>query len=539
MPATSVESGFATALDMARSACRRRQDAPLVHYFGTALTGGEVDAASDALAAALAARGVGQGDRVALYLQNVPQLPIGLIAAWKLGAIAVPVNPMLRERELADVLADSGATAIVSLEQLHEDVTRHALAGSAVRTAISSSPLDYLDAPPSMLSDIGRRPQADAEDFRALVAAHAGQRPPDVRVEPDDVATLVYTSGTTGPPKGAMNLHRNIAFASTVWRDWPGLRDDDVNLGLAPLFHITGLIAGLGVSLAAAAPLVLGYRFDPAATLELIARHRPTFTVAAITAYQALMRAPGFDAADFGSLRAAYTGGAPVAPAVAEAWRSATGVRLHNAYGLTESTSPLTLTPLGAEGRVDPASGALSVGVPVYDSRVEILGDDGAALPPGEIGEIVATGPQVVPGYWRKPDETAIALPDGRLRTGDVGYVDGDGWVYLVDRRKDLIIASGFKVWPREVEDVLYTHPAVREAAVVGVADAYRGETVKAYVSLKAGAEVTVEELVAHCKQRMAAYKYPREVEVVDELPKSPTGKILRRSLRARAATEA
>jgi len=179
------------------------------------------------------------------------------------------------------------------------------------------------------------------------------------------------------------------------------------------------------------------------------------------------------------------------------------------------------------------------VGVPVYDSRVEILGDDGAALPPGEIGEIVATGPQVVPGYWRKPDETAIALPDGRLRTGDVGYVDGDGWVYLVDRRKDLIIASGFKVWPREVEDVLYTHPAVREAAVVGVADAYRGETVKAYVSLKAGAEVTVEELVAHCKQRMAAYKYPREVEVVDELPKSPTGKILRRSLRARAATEA
>jgi len=390
-----------------------------------------------------------------------------------------------------------------------------------------------------MLSDIGRRPQADAEDFRALVGAHAGQRPPDVRVEPDDVATLVYTSGTTGPPKGAMNLHRNIAFASTVWRDWPGLRDDDVNLGLAPLFHITGLIAGLGVSLAAAAPLVLGYRFDPAATLELIARHRPTFTVAAITAYQALMRAPGFDAADFGSLRAAYTGGAPVAPAVAEAWRSATGVRLHNAYGLTESTSPLTLTPLGAEGRVDPASGALSVGVPVYDSRVEILGDDGAALPPGEIGEIVATGPQVVPGYWRKPDETAIALPDGRLRTGDVGYVDGDGWVYLVDRRKDLIIASGFKVWPREVEDVLYTHPAVREAAVVGVADAYRGETVKAYVSLKAGAEVTVEELVAHCKQRMAAYKYPREVEVVDELPKSPTGKILRRSLRARAATEA
>ena len=535
----SLPSGVATALDMARTACLRRLDEPLIHYFGTTLTGRDVATASDALASALAARGVGQGDRVALYLQNIPQFPIGVIAAWKLGAIAVPVNPMLRERELAHVLADSGATAIISLEHLHEDVTRHVLAGTAVRTAITTSPLDHLDERPGMLADVERRPQDSAEDFAELVAAHAGEHPERVHVRSGDVASLVYTSGTTGPPKGAMNLHRNVTFASTVWRDWPQLGEDDVNLVIAPLFHITGLIGGLGVSLAASAPLVLAYRFDPATTLELVARRRPTFTVAAITAYQALMRAPGFDATDFGCLRAAYTGGAPVAPAVAVAWRDATGVRLHNAYGLTETTSPLTLTPLGADGPVDPASGALSVGVPVYDSRVEILGDDGAALPSGEVGEIVASGPQVVPGYWRKPDETATALPDGRLRTGDVGYVDGDGWVYLVDRRKDLIIASGYKVWPREVEDILYTHTAVREAAVVGIPDEYRGETVKAYVCLRPGAGATPDDLIAHCRERMAAYKYPRTVELVDELPQSPAGKLLRRALRARTATEA
>ena len=225
--------------------------------------------------------------------------------------------------------------------------------------------------------------------------------------------------------------------------------------------HITGLVAGLGTSLAGAIPLVLGGRFEPQLTVELFARYRPTFTCAAITAYQALMRTDG----DFSSLRAAYSGGAPIAPAVADAWYERTGVRIHNAYGLTESTSPLTLVPLGAQAPVDPTSGALSVGVAVYDTKLEIVGE------PGEIGEIVASGPQIVPGYWNKPQETENALPGGRLHTGDVGFMDADGWVYLVDRSKDMIIASGYKVWPREVEDVLYTHPAVREVAVVGIPD--------------------------------------------------------------------
>jgi long-chain acyl-CoA synthetase len=478
---------------MAREACRRRADQPLLHYFDAALSGNEVAAASDALACHLAGRGVRAGDRVALYLQNVPAFPIALIAAWKLGAIAVPINPMLREREVAGILDDCGAKAAIALDSL----------------------ADRLPTLPVLLAT------SDAGTFAELPT---GEQPPAVSVAPGDVATLCYTSGTTGPPKGAMNTHANVIFTSRVWHDWPGLGEGDVNLALAPLFHITGLIAGVGASLYGALPLVLGHRFEPEATLELIARHRPTFTVAAITAFQALMRSPGFADADLSCLRAVYTGGAPVAPAVADAWREATGVALHDAYGLTETTSPLTLTPQGSRG---PAG---SVGVPVWETSVEILGDDGAVLGAGEVGEIVAAGPQVVPGYWGKPEETAHALPDGRLRTGDVGYLDEEGWLYIVDRRKDMIIASGYKVWPREVEDVLYTHPAVTEAAVVGVPDEYRGETVKAFVAVRSAVEP--DELIGFCRERMAAYKYPRLVEIVDELPKSATGKVLRRELR-------
>jgi long-chain acyl-CoA synthetase len=529
---SSVQTAGATGLEIARRACERRADTPLILYFTASITGARVAAESDALAAALADRGVSLGDRVALYLQNVPQMAIAVLAIWKLGAIVVTVNPMLREREVSGILADCGARVLICLEGLHGSVARHVVPGSEVQHVITTSPLDYLDDVPAVLASVERVGSSDTEDLGELIRAYAAAPAPVVGVSEDDVALLVYTSGTTGPPKGAMNLHRNVAFASSTFSRWPELTPADVNLVLAPMFHITGLIGGLGASLAAAAPMVLGYRFDPAATLDLIARYRPTFTVAAITAFSALMQAPGFAQADFTCLRAAFTGGAPVAPAVARAWVDATGVRLHSAYGLTETTSPLTLVPLGRDAPIDPATGTMSVGVPVFDSVVRVIDDTGSPVPPGDLGELVAEGPQVVPGYWGRPEETAHALPDGRLRTGDVGYIDGDGWVYLVDRLKDLIIASGYKIWPREVEDVLYSHPAVREAAVVGVPDSYRGETVKAYVSLVPGAEAGADELIDYCRERMAAYKYPRVVEIVDEMPKTASGKILRRALR-------
>jgi long-chain acyl-CoA synthetase len=293
------------------------------------------------------------------------------------------------------------------------------------------------------------------------------------------------------------------------------------------------------VSLLTGASVVLTYRFDPAVAIEAIRDERVTFTVGSITVFIALMNAPEADRSALVTLTKIYSGGAPIPPSTPVAFQDVFGHYIHNIYGLTETTSPSHAVPLGGQAPVDKASGALSVGVPVYSTIVRIVDEEGRDLPPGEIGELVTEGPQVVAGYWNKPEETARALPGGALHTGDVGYMDPAGWFYIVDRKKDQINVAGYKVWPREVEDVLYEHDAVREAAVVGVPDAYRGETVKAYVSLKAGAAATPEELAAHCKQRLAAYKYPRQVEIVAELPKTVTGKILRRELRARAAQEA
>jgi long-chain acyl-CoA synthetase len=311
----------------------------------------------------------------------------------------------------------------------------------------------------------------------------------------------------------------------------------DVNLGAAPLFHIAGLVVGLGGSLAVPMPLVLSGRFDAAETLRLIETHRVTFVLAAITAFTAMLGDPSFAMRDLSSLSKVASGGAPVPPAVVERWEEATGTYIHNGYGLTESTAGTHLTPRGRRSPIDPRSGVLSVGLPLPGTRVRVADASGGDAAPGGIGEVLLQCPQLARGYWRNPAETALAFSDGWLRTGDVGFVDDEGWLYLVDRKKDLIVASGYKVWPREVEDVLYEHPAVHECAVVGIADGYRGETVKAFVSAKPGTAVTTEELIAFSRERLAAYKYPRAVEILAELPKTPSGKILRRALRDGTAT--
>jgi long-chain acyl-CoA synthetase len=499
-----------SALAMFTATARRAPDRVAIHYRDEALSFGDLDALSGAFAAALAQRGVGRGDRIAVYLQNVPEYVVAVLAAWRLGAIAVSVNPMLKEREVRTLLDDCAPVVLVTLEELLDAVARDAVAGSSVRLVLT-----------------------DAQ-VRELAAEHAGQAPPDPGLGPDDVAFLTYTSGTTGPPKGAMNTHGNVAFTSQVYRDWVGLSEEDVILGVAPLFHITGLVAHIGVSLLTGAALVLFHRFDAATALALVERHRVTFTTGAITVFIALMEAQQAAGRDTSSLRTIVSGGAPIAPATVEAFERRFGVYIHNIYGLTETTSPSHCTPIGTRAPVDPASGALSVGVPVYGTVVRVVDEEGRELPAGEVGELVTSGPQVVPGYWGRPDESERAIPGGALHTGDVGFMDADGWFYVVDRKKDQINAAGYKVWPREVEDVLYGHPAVREVAVVGVPDAYRGETVKAFVSLRDGERVESEELIAFCRERMAAYKYPRQIEFVDELPRTASGKVLRRELRAR-----
>lgn len=272
--------------------------------------------------------------------------------------------------------------------------------------------------------------------------------------------------------------------------------------------------------------------------LDALAEHRPYYMIGPSTAYMALMNHPDVTAEHFASLELVYSGGAPLPSAVVETFRDRFGHYIRNGYGLTETTATATSVPSHLEAPVDESSGTLSVGIPTFDTVLRIADEDGADLPVGEVGEIVIEGPMVVPAYWNKPTETERGIPRGRLHTGDVGFMDSRGWFYVVDRKKDMISASGYKVWPREVEDVLYSHPAVREAAVVGVPDPYRGETVRAYVGLGDGRSATASELIDHCKQQLAAYKYPRRVEIVEELPKTTTGKILRRQLRDRAAEE-
>lgn len=531
----SIEPEYHTMLDMFLASAARAPGQVAVRYFDGELTIADLDLASDALAVTLAERGFRPGDRLAVFTQNNPGFLIGLLGAWKAGGAAVPVNAMNKGRELAYLLSDCGARALLCLDRLYGSVAREVIVSgqASVDTVITTSELDWQARNDDRVLQTPRLPAPDGVlDLLTVASGYAGRRPSVTLPGPGDVAVLTYTSGTTGQPKGAMNTHGTMVHGCYNFREWMGLTPADSVLGVAPLFHITGLVGHVGLSLLLPCPLVLTHRFQSAVMLDAVREHRPTFTVAAITALTRLAEEASRPAEDFSSLRVVYSGGAPIAPAVNEAFRARTGIYIHNIYGLTETNSPTHATPLGATAPVDPATGALSIGVPVFDTVSRILDDHGEEAPIGETGEIAISGPQVIPGYWNRPQESAAALPGGELRTGDVGFMDESGWFYLVDRKKDMINAAGYKVWPREVEDLLYTHPAVREVAVVGVPDPYRGETVKAFVSLCPGATATPEELIQYGKDTMADYKYPRIVEIVDELPKTPTGKILRRVLR-------
>jgi long-chain acyl-CoA synthetase len=525
-----------TVLTMFRGNVADAPDSPFLIYVDTVLTASEVDRMSDALAVALAEGGFARGDRLALYTQNVPQYVIALIAAWKLGGIAVAINPMLTPREIQKLVADCTPVAFLALSELYSDELSTMLAESSVRRVISTSALDWQRAgDPRVLPKRRIDAPAGTEDLKRLLAQHDGQIPDPIAIEPDEVAVITYTSGTTGAPKGAMNTHRNVATGGAAYRDWFGLDHQDVILAVAPLFHVTGLSGHIAVAIAARASLVLSYRFDVGVTLDMIRTHGTTFTVGAITVFIALANSSAATAAALSSLTKIASGGAPIPAATVDRFESRFGVYVHNVYGMTETTSPVLGVPMDARAPVGAETDALSVGVPLLSAQVRVVDESGAQVPAGQLGELAVRGPQIVPGYWCNEAETAAAIRDGWLLTGDVGYADADGWYYLVDRKKDMIVASGYKVWPREVEDVLYTNDAVLEAGVVGLPDPYRGETVKAYVSLREGFSMEPQELIDFCRLRMAAYKYPREVEIVDVIPKTATGKILRRSLRARS----
>ncbi len=521
-----------TALDVFNAAVARAGKRPFLEYFGATLSYSEVARMSDALAVGLMDRGFRQGDRFCAYLQNVPHFIIAMLGVWKAGGVFVPVNPMNQARELAVILDDCEPRAILAEPGLLERLDPGE-GGHRPDIILFADPSSGAGSPDARVIEAERRAGPEsAENIDALIASFGGQAPPLAALSPDDIATLIYTSGTTGRPKGAINLHRGIALGGKAARNSHEIAEFGTVLALAPLFHVTGVVLGIMATIDAAGLYVLRYRFHPDVMIDAIKRCRPQVATGSITAFIALMNAPSATREALASLTTPMSGGAPVPAAVVDAFEEKFGVSLRTGYGLTESSGPAFMEPLGEMRRVDPETGSLSVGklLPGYGAR--ILDDDGHELPAGEPGEVVLTGEAVSPGYWHDEAATAETMrPDG-LRTGDIGFFDRDGWLYLVDRKKDMIIAGGYKVWPREVEDVLYSHPAVREVAVVGAADAYRGETVRAVVSLKAGNAVSAGELIGFCRERLAAYKVPRIVDLVAELPKSQTGKILRREVR-------
>lgn len=530
----------ADALSMFRAAVSARPDGDALRYFDRCVSYAELDRLSDSLAVALAGRGFRRGDRLALYLQNQPAFPIATLAAWKLGGIVVTINPMNREFELAKLLDDAQPKALICLEGLRDEILPRLPAGTHRPTILlASGERDWQERDdPRLFGKLPSRSAGVQSDVLRAIAENAGAAPPVHTPQAADLAFIVYTSGTTGLPKGACISHDNLVRLAAAHQRWYALPPGTPLLCAAPLFHITGLAGHMNLAWGLAGPLVLCYRFDPGVVLDAIAEHKPRFSACAITAYIALMNQPNVDPAKLSSLETAASGGAPVPPSVAVQVEQKLGWRILNGYGLTETTAGVIIMPRAAGGRVDPVSGALSIGVPISDVDVWVAGDDGMRLGHDEIGEIVIDSPLVSPGYWEKPEETRNCMRADGFRTGDIGFMDKNGWFYIVDRKKDMINASGYKVWPREVEDVLYAHPAVREAAVVGVGDAYRGETVKAVLSLRSGQHASRDEIITWCRERLAAYKVPRVVEFIEELPKTNTGKILRRVLREKAAAE-
>jgi len=502
-------------------------------FYGREISFAELDGASDRFAAWLRGRGVGPGDRVALYLENCPQFAIAHFGALKVGAITVALNPMHKVHELGHELADSGARVVVAADAGRE-VVESVRDRTALDTAVLVSYRDYLPEeitlplPPSLLEEPPRRPHG-WEDFRPIVEGAATLRALEPRAR-HDTALIQYTSGTTGAPKGAELTHGNVTANCELIRAFFGIGAADVLLGVVPWFHITGMEVQLNLMAYTGATLVALHRFDVATALRAIQRYRCTVTTLIATINVAILNHESTPTYDLTSLRLCTSGGAPVPAEIARRWEATTGHPLVEGYGLTETTAPTHSNPPHR-----PRYGTVGVPLPYTGVRIVSLEDGVTEVASGESGEIAIRGPMVTKGYWGRPEATAEAIPDGWLRTGDIGRVDGEGYFTIEERKKDLIKASGYSVFPAEVEAIMYRHPAVAEVGVVGVPDPYRGEDVLAFVVRRPGATATERELVEWCRAEMAVYKAPRSVRFVPDLPKTGSGKIVKRALREQA----
>jgi len=530
-------------------AARDFPHAPALHFEGRTTSYAQLADQAWRLATALAGLGVGKGTRVGLILPNCPQAVIALFATLRLGATVVQNNPLYTERELAHQLGDAGVEVVVCLDLVYQKVK--ALRGrTAIREVIVTSVLDELPAIKRALAPYTKRGKAAGvaigrdEPVRRWreVLGSATARLPEAAVDPDrDLALLQYTGGTTGISKGVMLSHANLRANVEQVRAWfpdadPGR---EVMMAVLPFFHVYGLTVCLLLGVRLGAALVLLPRFNLDGVLAAIDRFRPTLFPGVPTMYVAINNAVEKGGHDLSSIKACLSGAAPLPMEVAERFERFSGGRLVEGYGLSESSPVAIANPIYGKRK------AGTIGMPLPDTvaRVADPADPARTLPVGEAGELAIAGPQVMLGYWNRPEETADVLRDGWLLTGDMAVMDEEGYFAIVDRKKDLIIAGGYNVYPREVEEVLSEHPKILEVAVSGVPDAYRGEIVKAFVVLRTGEQATTEEIREFAKARLAAYKVPRAVEFRDELPKTLIGKVLRRALveeeRAKAKAEA
>jgi long-chain acyl-CoA synthetase len=489
----------------------RVPDRTALLFRGRPVTFAQLNAAVDRAAAGLAGLGLEPGDRVAFLVGNVPEFVLSLYGTWRAAAVGVPLNVMLTSDEVAGILADAGAKAVV-------------VEMGYLPTVLGAR--DRLPELAHVLVVTGPPVPPGTRSFEEALAG-VGDPPTGERAD-DDLALIQYTSGTTANPKGAMLTHGNLMANIEQMKAVPTtMTQDDVVLGVLPLFHIYGLNAILGSALEAGATTVLVERFDPQETLQLVERYGVTVLPGAPPMFSAWLALPDAAPTAFRSVRLALSGAAPLRAEVQEGFREGFGVPVWDSYGLTEAAPAVATTALGTELR------AGSIGLPLPGLEVRLVDDQGEDVEEGDPGEIVVRGPNVFLGYWNREEDTrATILEGGWLRTGDVAVRDEDGYLFLVDRKKDLVIVSGFNVYPKEVEEVLIRHPAVQEVGVIGIPDPRTGEAVKAMVVLEPGTSATTQELADFAARSLARFKIPREIEVVPELPRLPTGKVLRRALR-------
>ncbi|MGM9924567.1 MAG: long-chain-fatty-acid--CoA ligase [Bacillus sp. (in: firmicutes)] len=510
---------------------------PAIHFMGKEITYRELHESALKLANYLRKLGIGKGDRVAIMLPNTPQSVIGYFGTLLAGGVVVQTNPLYMERELEYQMKDSGAKAIITLDILYPRVAsiKH---NTNLEHIIVTAIKDYLPFPKNLIYPYMQRKEyglvIDVEHggtthifHRLLKEAEAAPIPLTIDVD-EDLALLQYTGGTTGFPKGVMLTHKNLIANTTMCKAWmyKCRKGEESILGVLPFFHVYGMTTVLVLTVMEGHRMILLPKFDTATTLKTIHKQRPTLFPGAPTIYIALLNHKDVMKYDLSSIDSCISGSAPLPLEVQEKFEKVTNGKLVEGYGLTE-TSPVTHANFLWGQRVKG-----SIGVPYPDTDAAILSmETGDPLPPNEIGEIAIKGPQVMKGYWNRPEETENTFKNGWFLTGDLGYMDNQGYFYVVDRKKDMIIAGGYNIYPREVEEVLYEHEKVQEAVVAGIPDPYRGETVKAYIVLKEGADVSEAELNEFVRKHLAAYKVPRIYEFRSDLPKTAVGKILRRAL--------